>query len=215
MFTGIVTEVGQITGWRPGAGGAELAVRAAAVAPTAQLGDSVAISGICLTVEQIRGEQLTFHLGQETMGRTTARRWQVGAAVNLEPALAVGDRLGGHFVSGHVDTTGTVTSLRPAGDTVWLGVSFPPEGAPFLVEKGSVTVDGISLTVARLAAQELQVAVIPFTWEHTTLAGLHVGSEVNLEYDLLGKYLVRFLQLRENPAGGGLTEGFLAENGFA
>jgi riboflavin synthase len=213
VFTGLIEEVGEITALRATPGGTALRVRAPGIAAAAAVGDSLAVNGICLTIEEIQGEQLGFHLGQETMSRTTARRWTVGRRVNLEHALAAGARLGGHIVQGHVDGIGIVTAVRPQGGTVWLGLTFPPEASPFLVEKGSLAVDGVSLTVARLESRELSIQIIPYTWEHTALRDLRPGSEVNLEYDILGKYVVRYLQQREGTSAG-LTEEFLREQGF-
>ncbi len=215
MFTGLIEEVGTVSRLQASAQGAALRLRAGRLAPEVAEGDSLAVSGICLTVEEIQGEQLTFHLGQETMERSTARRWAVGQRVNLERAVAAGDRLGGHIVQGHVDAVGTVTGVRPAGDTIWLALSFPAQGAPYLVEKGSLAVDGVSLTVARLQGANLEIQIIPYTWEHTALADLRPGREVNLEYDILGKYVVRYLEAREGKAGAGLTEEKLREEGFA
>jgi len=213
VFTGLIEEVGEITALRATPGGTALRLRAPGIAAEATVGDSLAVSGICLTIEEIQGEQLGFHLGQETMSRTTARRWTVGRRVNLEQALAAGARLGGHIVQGHVDGIGIVTAVRPQGDTVWLELAFPPEASPYLVEKGSLAVDGVSLTIARLESRELSIQIIPYTWQHTALRDLRPGSEVNLEYDILGKYVVRYLQQREG-AGAGLTEEFLREQGF-
>jgi riboflavin synthase len=214
MFTGLIEEIGTVTSLRASAAGTALRLRAPQLAPQVAPGDSLAVSGICLTVEAIQAEQLALHLGQETMERTTARRWAVGRRVNLERALAAGGRMGGHIVQGHVDAVGAVTAVRPAGDTIWLALTTPPEAAPFLVEKGSVAVDGVSLTVAKLAGTSLEIQVIPYTWDHTALTDLHPGSEVNLEYDVLGKYVVRYMEAREGK-GGGLTEEFLRDQGFA
>lgn len=214
MFTGLIEEVGEITGLRPAATGLSLRLRAPRIADQCDEGNSVAVNGICLTVEQIQGEQLSFHISQETLQRTTAPQWSVGWRVNLERALTAESPVGGHFVQGHVDATGSVTETRPEGETVWLGLAFPPEGAPYLVEKGSLAVDGVSLTIARLGRRELHIALIPYTWEHTALADLRIGVEVNLEYDLLGKYVVRYLQQREESGPEGLTEEFLADHGF-
>jgi riboflavin synthase len=214
MFTGLIEEVGTVTSLRASAAGTVLRMRAPRLAPEVAEGDSLAVNGICLTVEEIQGEQLGFHLGQETVERSTARRWAVGRRVNLERALAAGGRMGGHIVQGHVDGVGAVTAVRPAGDTIWLGLTFPAEGTPYLVEKGSLAVDGVSLTVARLAGTSLDIQIIPYTWEHTALADLRPGSEVNLEYDVLGKYVVRYMEAREGMAGGGLTEEMLREQGF-
>jgi riboflavin synthase len=122
--------------------------------------------------------------------------------------------MGGHIVQGHVDGVGTATGVRPAGDTIWLALTAPAQAAPFLVEKGSLAVDGVSLTIAKLAGTAVEIQVIPYTWEHTALADLRAGSEVNLEYDLLGKYVVRYMETREGK-GGGLTEEMLRDHGYA
>ncbi len=220
MFTGLIEEVGTMAGLRVTAAGTALGLRAPSLAPEVTPGDSVAVNGLCLTVEEIQGEQLTFHLGQETMERSTARSWAVGRRVNLERALAAaalpghGGRMGGHIVQGHVDGLGQVTNVRPAGDTIWLALTYPPEGAPFLVEKGSLAVDGVSLTIARLTGANLEIQIIPYTWDHTALTDLRPGSEVNLEYDILSKYVVRYMEAREGKTGGGLTEEMLREQGF-
>jgi riboflavin synthase len=214
MFTGLIEEIGTVTSLRASAAGTALRVRAPELGGQVAAGDSVAISGICLTAEAREGEHLVFHLGQETRERTTARRWEVGRRVNLERALSAGGRMGGHIVQGHVDSVGAVTGVRPAGDTIWLALTAPAEAAPYLVEKGSLAVDGVSLTIARLAGTAVEIQVIPYTWEHTALGDLRAGSEVNLEYDLLGKYVVRYMETREGK-GGGLTEEFLREQGFA
>jgi riboflavin synthase len=177
------------------------------------LGDSLAVNGVCLTVEAEPRDGLVFHVGQETLERTTAGDWAPGRRLNLERALAVGDRLGGHLVQGHVDGRGTVGSVSPQGETVWLELNYPPGAAAYLVEKGSLAVDGVSLTVARVEDSRLSIAVIPHTWRETALGDLRPGSMVNLEYDLLGKYVVRFLELREGSSAG-LTTDFLAEHGF-
>lgn len=214
MFTGIIEILGEIAHLRRTTTGLALTVRVPELAPQCRPGESVAVNGLCLTVEAASaGEQLLFHVGQESIQRTTAATWSVGRRVNLERALAAGDRLGGHFVQGHVDATGRVTGVRREGETVWLSLTFPPEGLVYLVEKGSLAVDGVSLTIARLTERELSLAVIPYTWDHTALAQLHRGESVNLEYDLLGKYVVNYLQQREGRSEG-LTEEFLREQGF-
>jgi riboflavin synthase len=213
MFTGLIEEIGEIASLRRTSSGVAVSVRAPRLAPEVRPGNSVAVSGVCLTVETAQSGLLAFHVGQETVQRSTAGAWQAGQRVNLERALAAGGRLGGHFVQGHVDATGTVTGVRREGETVWLSLSFPPEGAPYLVEKGSLAVEGVSLTIATLGPRELSIAVIPFTWDHTALVGLRPGDAVNLEYDILGKYVVNYLQRREGQAEG-LTEDFLREQGF-
>jgi riboflavin synthase len=213
MFTGLIEEIGDISALRRTATGLALRLRAPALAPECRPGDSVAVNGICLTVEQVEGRELAFHLGRETVDRSTAAGWSVGRAVNLERALAAGARLGGHFVQGHVDATGPVTAVRREGETVWLSMGYPPEGAAYLVEKGSVAVDGVSLTIARLEPGALTLAVIPYTWDHTALTALRPGAPVNLEYDLLGKYVVNYLQRRDGNSGG-ITEDFLRDQGF-
>jgi riboflavin synthase len=194
MFTGIVRELGRVVSVSGGATGASLVVDAPESARGLQVGDSVALDGVCLTVERADGPQLAFHAVPETLARSTLTRLQAGDAVNVEPALRVGDALGGHFVQGHVDAVGRVQSVEAEGEGLRVFVEAPVEILRLCVEKGSVTVDGVSLTVAELAEDAFAVVLVPHTLEATTLSALVPGREVNLEADVLAKHVARLLQ---------------------
>lgn len=197
MFTGLVEELGEVVSLeRLASGGVQLTLRAPLVAPDAQLGDSVAVNGCCLTVAAKPDGLLRFDLLQETLTRTSLGGVQPGGGVNLERALKAGGRLGGHFVQGHVDCTARIVAIEPKGADLRLEVALPEGGAPYFVEKGSVAVDGISLTVAAVGAQSFVLWIIPHTLERTNLSRLRVGDLVNLEYDLLAKYVERMLAHR-------------------
>lgn len=199
MFTGIVTERGRLTADpRPsGQGGVRLGIgMSPELCGRLGIGDSVAVSGVCLTVTEKTGDRVTVELSPETLSRTSLGDLRGGSEVNLEPALRMGDPLGGHWVQGHVDGTGQVVDRRDLTEHRVLAFSIPSDLAPFLVEKGSVTVDGVSLTVSALLADRFEVALIPHTLEVTTLARLVSGDRVNLEVDVLGKYVHRILAAR-------------------
>jgi riboflavin synthase len=194
MFTGIVEETGVIAAIKPTATAIQLTVRAQVCARGVKLGDSIAVNGCCLTVTKLRrakaGSTLQFDLLKETWERTNLSATAPGASVNLERALAVGDRLGGHFVTGHVDGTGVITRWERSGTDHVLEVSAPKELRPYLVFKGSVAVDGISLTVAGVTKAGFRIWIIPHTLAKTALRERKVGDAVNLEGDLLGKYVL-------------------------
>jgi riboflavin synthase len=194
MFTGIVEETGVIEAIKPTATAIQLTVRAQVCARGVKLGDSIAVNGCCLTVTKLRrakaGSTLQFDLLKETWERTNLSATAPGASVNLERALAVGDRLGGHFVTGHVDGTGVITRWERSGTDHVLEVSAPKELRPYLVFKGSVAVDGISLTVAGVTKAGFRIWIIPHTLAKTALRERKVGDAVNLEGDLLGKYVL-------------------------
>jgi riboflavin synthase len=197
MFTGIVEETGTIAAIRPGEGAIRLAVKVRKVAGGTKTGDSIAVNGCCLTVVKRRraGKSvvLEFDLLRETWDRTSLSTARVGAAVNLERALAAGDRFGGHFVTGHIDGTGTITRWEQVGDDHVLEVSAPAAVRRYLVFKGSVTVDGISLTVAAVTRRGFRAMIIPHTRAVTVLRERTVGDPVNLEADMLGKYVARYV----------------------
>ena len=216
MFTGIVETIGTIREMARHPSGARLGIEAAAIAPSARLGDSVAVDGACLTVAALAGDSLVCDLSAETLSRTTLGTLRVGMRVNLERPLRLGDRVGGHLVSGHVDAVGRLVGRIPQGDGAVYRIQFPESLAPLLVPKGSVAVDGISLTVAALTARRFDVAVIPYTLRGTTLADKRVGARLNLEADLIGKYVARLVAGGEPPRKAGeLTLTALKEHGFA
>ena len=196
MFTGIVEAIGTLVEVKPTAGGYRLRVQtplAGEVAP----GDSIAVNGVCLTVILTDGSELHADVGPETSRVTNLGGLQRGQGVNLERPMRVDGRLGGHFVLGHVDGVGIVDDVRAEADAHWLTVSFPASLAGFFIRKGSVAVEGVSLTIAGLSERQFDVQIIPFTWQHTTLNALRVGDKVNVECDMVGKYIVRAMELSE------------------
>ena len=199
MFTGLVRERGRIAADPAPSpqGGVRLRVRhSAALGELLSVGASLAVSGVCLTVIELQPEASLVELSPETLRRTTLGALRAGSEVNLEPALRVGDPLGGHWVQGHVDGTVSVAAMETVGDHRELTCELPADLAPFVVEKGSIALDGVSLTVASLGDRSFGVALIPHTLEVTTLDGLRAGDRLNVEVDLLGKYVHRALQLR-------------------
>lgn len=200
MFTGIVEELGRIAWIRPTSTGIRLGIRAQATAKGVRVGDSIAVNGCCLTVARIqrqsRGVVWTFDLLQETWERTNFRHAAPGQGVNLERSMAANGRFGGHFVTGHIDGVGTITRWERKGADHVLEVEAPTHIRPYLVEKGSVAVDGISLTVAAVSTRGFRIWIIPHTFEVTALQERKTGSPVNLEADVLGKYIERFMETR-------------------
>jgi riboflavin synthase len=194
MFSGLIEAVGVVEAAEPVPNGLRLAVSAAWAGDVAP-GDSVAVNGVCLTVVGRAAERLSMEIGPETLRATTLGSLRVGRRVNLERALRAGDRLGGHFVQGHVDGTGTLLDVRPADAFTWLTLSYAPEYDVWIIPKGAIAVDGISLTVATLEPGRFGVQIVPFTWANTALPELRTGDVVNLEFDMLGKYAVRAAQL--------------------
>lgn len=201
MFTGLVETLGRVVAVMPEPPGVRLAVVAPAIAGDTRLGDSICVSGCCLSVVAIDGDRLEFQLGEETLSRTTFRHVSAGDGVNLERSLRLSDRLGGHLVTGHVDAVGHLASRVDAGEWSTCRFAAPPALLAQMAEKGSVTVDGVSLTVVDVAAEDFGVALIPHTLGATTLGGLVCGDVVNLETDLVFKYVQRFLEAREPRQG--------------
>jgi len=214
MFTGIIEEVGKIAAVRDLGGGRRLRVEAR-MTPELRPDQSVSVNGVCQTVVAVEGSTFDVVAVEETLRKTTFGALTAGTPVNLERALQPTGRLDGHFVQGHVDATGTVTAVEKE-QTNWLyRVRFDAQFAPYLIPVGSITLDGISLTVARLDERELTVAIIPHTYENTTVVTWKPGTRVNMEFDMIGKYVVRWLARQ----GGGedrskITESWLGEQGF-
>ena len=194
MFTGLIEAVGHVAEIAPTAMGLRIGIRTPLASELSD-GESVAVNGVCLTVAHKDAGRFYADIGPETARVTTLGSLQVDQPVNLERAMRPDGRLGGHFVQGHVDGIGTIREVRPEGGAHWLKVAFSPVLAPFFVPKGSVAVEGVSLTVATLDGDHFDVMIIPFTWAHTSLAGLRAGARVNLECDMIGKYVVRAVQL--------------------
>jgi riboflavin synthase len=204
MFTGIVEAVGKVVGVRARGAKAEISVEAPAVAEGARVGDSVCVSGACLTVVAAEGGRLRFEAVRETLDRTALGALRPGSEVNLERALRADGRLDGHIVQGHVDGTGRVRELRREGGDVRLFVDCDPAFAELVVEKGSVAIDGVSLTVVGAGASAFDVALVPHTLAATTLGRLAPGDRVNLEADVLGKYVRRYLERSGKGSGPGV-----------
>lgn len=216
MFTGIVEEVGEITGLRQTATSTVLSVHAKTVLEGTKLGDSIAVNGVCLTVVRLTGDGFDGDVMPETMRRTNLGALRPKSRVNLERAMAADGRFGGHIVAGHVDGTGTITDLSPEGNAVWVTVAAGPELLRYIVEKGSITIDGISLTVAYVDDACFKVSIIPHTGQETTLLTRKPGYVVNLECDIVGKYIEKLMKPapEEEKTSGGLTVDFLAGHGF-
>jgi riboflavin synthase len=194
MFTGLVEAVGELVERTPVAGGFRLRI-ASALAPELSLGDSLAVNGVCLTVVAATSSDICADVGPETVRVTTLGSLAEGAPLNLERPLRADGRVGGHFVQGHVDGVGQIEELRAEADFHWLTVSFPRRLAPFMVLKGSIAVDGISLTLAALAGDRFDIQIVPFTMSHTNLGRAAVREKVNLECDMVGKYVARAVEL--------------------
>lgn len=197
MFTGLIETIGTVSHSIPRARGLELHIQTE-LASELTPGDSLAVNGVCLTIVRSEPREVRAEVGPETLRVTTLGMLRPPQRVNLERALRVDGRFGGHFVQGHVDATGTVRAIRSDGDARWLTIAFDPALAAYLIAKGSIAVDGISLTVAALRDDAFEVMIVPFTWEHTALSSSHVGDRVNLECDMVGKYVARAAGLWES-----------------
>ncbi|MEI6757473.1 MAG: riboflavin synthase [Chlorobium sp.] len=218
MFTGIIKDVGRVTGVTKRQGGLRLRVHYESPEEFRNLStdESVSINGVCQTVVALGEGWFEVDTVEETLSKTTFSSLRNGSLVNLERALRPLDRLGGHFVLGHVDCVASVHEIRELGSSRELWIVFPDSFSPFIVSAGSITIDGISLTVAKLDHLLFAVAIIPFTFAHTTLNLLKTGSRVNLEFDILGKYVARQLGAVSSPlvAESRIDEAWLREHGF-
>ena len=224
MFTGIIEETGRLRSLDISGVTGRIELEASKVLEGTNIGDSIAVNGVCLTVVELHADGFTADVMHETISRTGFSQLRVGDIVNLERAMAANGRFGGHIVSGHIDGVGTVESLEHDGIAVWVSIKAPTDILKLIVEKGSIAIDGISLTVAYVDNERFKVSIIPHTGEETTLLKRHAGDKVNLENDIVGKYVEKLLRLGEPTVYGGtlqkgdnesgLTLEFLAENGF-
>lgn len=215
MFTGLIEGLGQVAAVRRLGADLRLEIRPLFQLENPVIGESVAVNGTCLTLESVSGGVLTFYASAETLSCSDISLLSPKTLVNLERALALGSRLGGHLVSGHVDTMGTVARMRSAGQSKEITVSFSEEWAKYIIPKGSVALDGISLTVNTCGFDYLTVNVIPETWKVTTIAHWQLGQKINIETDMIGKYILRSRFVDENkPKQSRINEDFLRENGF-
>jgi riboflavin synthase len=223
MFTGIVEEVGSVRHVLPGSRAGKLTIGARTVLEGTRIGDSIAVNGVCLTVVELGADYFVADVMPETLSKSGLGRLRTGDPVDLERAMAADGRFGGHIVSGHIDGMGTIVEMRPEQNAVWVRIRTAPEILNLIVEKGSIAIDGISLTVATVGATDFQVSLIPHTGEETVLLGKHAGDVVNLENDVVGKYVQKLLAQALGQGGApaplaqqasGLSLEFLRQNGF-
>ena len=216
MFTGIIEEVGVIKNIKMGAKSAVITIQANTVMEDIHLGDSIAMNGVCLTVTSFDKNSYSVDVMHETLRRTNLGALKGGSRVNLERAMAADGRFGGHIVAGHVDGTGVITSMKQDDNAVWIDIETDASVLKYIVEKGSITIDGISLTVAQVDSRSFAVSVIPHTGMHTTLLEKKPGDSVNLETDMIGKYVEKLLgyQEQEQKPKSNITMEFLMEHGF-
>ena len=210
MFTGIIEEMGTGRRLNQSPNRCELELSASKVLEGTQIGDSIAVNGVCLTVIRLGEEHFTADVMPETLRRSNLGQLKPGSKVNLERAMAANGRFGGHIVAGHIDGTGKILAMQPEGNAVLVTISATPELLRYVVEKGSIAIDGISLTVAKVSHTDFTVSLIPHTGEETTLLKHRPGEIVNLETDIIGKYVEKLMQ----PKSNGVTMELLQQNGF-
>ncbi len=211
MFTGIIEEIGTVRRIEHGAKGARLTIQAKTVLEDTRIGDSIATNGVCLTVVSMTGDSFSADVMHETLDRSSLGALSPGSHVNLERAMAADGRFGGHIVSGHIDGTGTIASQKREDNAVWVKIKTPAPLLRYIVEKGSIAIDGVSLTVAAVTDTDFSVSIIPHTGAQTILLGKKPGDPVNLECDVIGKYVEKLTAPHKT---GGISTNFLAENGF-
>lgn len=218
MFTGIIEHLGTVESLDLHPDGGRVIIHAPSLGPSLAVANSIAVNGCCLTIVGLHNGRFSVDLSGETISKTSfgagVRGLRVGARVNLERPLTAGKEFGGHFVLGHVDTVGHVTHLTPEGENWWYGVRVPEDFARYVVPKGSISIDGISLTVARWQHNIVDIAIIPYTYDHANVRDRKPGDAVNLEADILGKYIERYLETRNESSSSALTIEKLVEQGF-
>lgn len=214
MFTGIVEEEGSIRGIRRGEKSVCLTVKCSDILEGTQTGDSISVNGVCLTVKAVSGYCFDADVMPETMRTTNFRYLKSGDAVNLERAILAGRRFGGHIVSGHIDGTGIIREIKKEDNAVWITIEAGHEILKYIIHKGSIAVDGISLTVQCVDERVFKIAVIPHTRDYTTLPDRKIGYSVNLECDIIGKYIEKLISLQGKENKEGITLEYLLENGF-
>lgn len=212
MFTGIIEEIGTVKSIKKGGNSAVLTIGAASILRDMKLGDSIAVNGICLTVTSYTSTEFTADVMHETITRSSLSGIRTGTRVNLERAMSANGRFGGHIVTGHIDGTGVIRSIHKDDNAVWYSIRAMPEILRYIVEKGSIAVDGISLTVAKISEVDFSVSVIPHTADNTILFFKKVGDKVNLENDCVGKYIEKFLDIPAKSIK--MTSGFLTGAGY-
>lgn len=213
MFTGLIEEIGSVSSILQKGNGREITINCSKVLLDVSIDDSICVNGVCQTVVQHAPDTFTVQAIEETLKKTTFAKLKVGDKVNLERSLTPHTRMGGHFVQGHVDCTGTVISVTQLSLSWEYWISFPMESKPLVVKQGSICVNGISLTVADCNQNAFKISIIPHTTNNTTIPLLQVGSQVNLEFDILGKYILHMLNTRTNPKSE-ISESWLKEQGY-
>lgn len=209
MFTGLIEEIGTIKSIKNIGGGKRFTISAEKIFDDLKIDDSVSINGACQTVVAINSNTFDVEAVEETLMKTTLTKFKVGKNVNLERAAKISDRLGGHIVQGHIDTTGFIKSIEKQLTGILIWVEFPIKYAKYAVEHGSITIDGISLTIARLRNNMLMVSIIPHTWKMTALRELQNGSEINLEFDIVGKYIENFMKFNKNENENSILKNYI------
>ena len=194
MFTGIIEEVGKLKSIKPTSGGLSIEVEAKKVLEDSKLGDSIAINGICLTITDLKPNSFNFDVSQETINRSNIKDLKIGDFVNLERALRPIDRMGGHIVQGHVDTVGKISGIIPKGEHTEFKINYPVEYRAYIIEKGSIAIDGISLTINEIYNGTISINIIPHTIQNTNLQYRKVGDKVNIEFDIIGKYVLNIMK---------------------
>jgi len=213
MFTGIVEELGRVQACSPSGNGFDLSVKCTTVLDGTQLGDSIAVNGVCLTVTTLQADSFTAGLAPETRSRTNLDKLSQGDAVNLERSVTPSTRMGGHFVQGHVDATGTIKEFRKDQDALWVSINAPEDLMRYIVTKGYITLDGTSLTVVDTGKNWFNVTLVAYTQQHIVMPNKAIGDKVNIEVDVLGKYVERLINHRLTDTSA-ITRDFLTENGY-
>lgn len=218
MFTGIIEEIGEILSMQKNAKSMVLTIKANQILDDVKIGDSIATNGVCLTVVSLGKNSFKADVMHETMNRSSLSALKIGSKVNLERAMPADGRFGGHMVAGHIDGTGSITDIRKDDNAVWYTITAKPQILRYIIEKGSIAIDGISLTVAEVTDKNFSVSIIPHTLQQTTLADKKPGDIVNLENDMVGKYIEKFLMTNVSDEQGGaaksIDKNFLLKNGF-
>ncbi|CAB1262781.1 riboflavin synthase [Clostridium sp. MT-14] len=214
MFTGIIEEIGQVHQAIFDGSSSKISIYAQTILEDTRPGDSIAVNGVCLTVISLSEGEFTADVMPETLRKSNLGRLHSSDSVNLERAVAIDGRLGGHFVLGHIDDTGVICKMEKEKNAVWITIKASPEVMELIVEKGSIAVDGVSLTVANVENYKFQVSIVPHTGQQTTLLEKRTGDVVNLENDIVGKYVKKLFYLKANEPLGGITFDFLKQNGF-
>jgi riboflavin synthase len=214
MFTGLIEEIGTIKRIERNSGSCKISVQAKKILEDLKIDDSVAINGVCQTVIAVQNDVFTVTAVEETLSKTTLSALKNGSLVNLERALRPIDRMGGHIVQGHVDCVGVITNIQHLATAVLIWVTYPKEFSKYVVRTGSICIDGVSLTTAKVENNRFMVSIIPHTWETTTLKLNRVGDKVNLEFDIIGKYIEKLINIQNESKSKGVLDDFLTQPEF-